>query len=84
MFRTSPAPTRARREALQVWRTAADLVSLRWQTFLDADSALRRFAFASYLAALDAEEAAAWDVAALAARDRDLVHLRLRGTSRAG
>ena len=76
MFMTRRPHTHASREALEVWRAAARLVSVRWQTFLDAESTARRFAFASYLAALDAEEAAAADVAALAARDRDLVHLR--------
>ena len=39
---------------------------------------MQRFAFASYLAALDAEEAAARDVAAVAARDRNLIHLRIQ------
>jgi len=49
-------------EALDVWRAAADLVSIRWQTFLEAEAESRRWAFASYVAALDAEEAAAADV----------------------
>jgi hypothetical protein len=81
MFRTSPPQTHAGREALEAWRAAAHLASARWQTCLDAESTTRGFAFASYLAALDAEEAAAADVAALAARDRDLVHLHLEGIS---
>ena len=76
MFLTSHPQTRASREALEVWRAAADLVSLRWRTFLDVDAGTRGFAFASYLAALDAEEAAARDLAALAAHERNLVHLR--------
>jgi hypothetical protein len=53
---------RGRAEALDVWRAAADLVSTRWQTFLEAEAESRRWAFASYVAALDAEEAAAADV----------------------
>jgi hypothetical protein len=83
MFLTTPPQTRASREALEVWRAAAHLVSARWQTFLGADCATRRFAFAAYVAALDAEQAAAADVAALAARDRSLVHLHIRGVSHA-
>jgi hypothetical protein len=50
--------------ALQTWREAASLVSTRWQVFLEAEPERRRSAFASYLAALDAEEAAASDMAA--------------------
>lgn len=82
MFSTSPPRTHASREAVHVWRATAHLVSVRWQAVLDADAETRRFAFASYLAALDAEEAAAADLAALAARDRDLVHLRFQEISR--
>ena len=84
MFLTTSPRTRASREALEVWRAAAHLVSARWQTVLDADSDTRRVAFASYLAALDAEEAAAADAAALAAHDRNLVHIRIEGISHAG
>ena len=40
----------------------------RWEVFLDAEADVRWFAFASYVAALDAEEAAATDLAELAAR----------------
>jgi hypothetical protein len=83
MFPTRSPQTHASRKAVAEWRAAAHLVSARWQTFLAADSKTRPLAFASYLAALDAEEAAAADVAALAARDRDLVHLRIQGISRA-
>ena len=83
MFLTTPPQRRASREALEVWRAAAHLVSARWQAFLQADREACRCAFASYLAALDAEEAAAADVAALAARDRNLVHLRIQGISHA-
>ena len=53
---------RGQAEALEVWRAAADLVRTRWQTFLEAEPECRRWAFASYVAALDAEEAAAADV----------------------
>jgi hypothetical protein len=54
-----------RARALETWREAASLVATRWQRFLDAEPESRAFAFASYVAALDAEEAAAADVAAL-------------------
>jgi hypothetical protein len=54
-----------RAQALEVWRDAEQLVSSRWDAFLKADSAARRFAFASYVAALDAEEAAASELASL-------------------
>ena len=80
---TTLPQTPASREACEAWRAAAHLVSVRWQIFLDAGSETRRLAFASYLAALDAEEAAAADVAALAACDRDVVHLRIHGISHA-
>jgi hypothetical protein len=46
-------------------REAASLVATRWQNFLDAERESRGFAFASYLAALNAEEAAAAEMAAL-------------------
>ena len=55
-------------QALDAWREAADLVSVRWATFLEADAETRRWAFASYVAALDAEEAAANELASLALR----------------
>lgn len=51
--------------ALETWREAASLVATRWQNFLDAEPESRAFAFASYIAALDAEEAAAAEMAAL-------------------
>jgi hypothetical protein len=56
---------RGRAQALDAWREAANLVSARWQLFLEAESESRRWAFASYVAALDAEEAAAAEMAAL-------------------
>jgi hypothetical protein len=52
-----------RAEALEVWREAEELVSTRWDVFLGAEPEARRFAFASYVAALDAEEAAAIQLA---------------------
>ena len=52
-------------EALNEWRDAARLVAARWATFLQAEREARTFAFASYVAALDAEEAAAAQVAAV-------------------
>jgi hypothetical protein len=78
MFLTRPPRTHASREAGHVWRAVAHLVSIRWQAVLDADAETRPFAFASYFAALDAEEAAAADLAALATRRRDLVHGRFQ------
>jgi hypothetical protein len=64
---TQELAARGRAEALDAWRDAANLVSTRWQLFLEAESESRRWAFASYVAALDAEEAAAAEMAALAA-----------------
>jgi hypothetical protein len=57
----APNPDRA----LETWREAASVVRLRWRTFLEADAARRQWAFASYVAALDAEEAAAAEMAIL-------------------
>ncbi len=65
---TSPFSAQARARALETWRDAAGLVSTRWQVFLDAEPESRQWAFASYSAALDIEEAAASDMAALSAR----------------
>jgi hypothetical protein len=63
---TQVLTARGQAEALYAWREAADLVATRWQLFLEADAEGRRWAFASYVAALDAEAAAAADMAALA------------------
>ena len=41
------------------------MVSQRWAVFLDAEPVTRSWAFASYVAALDAEQAAATELAAL-------------------
>ena len=57
-----------RAEALEVWRDAEQLVSTRWDAFLKAEHESRRFAFARYVAALDAEEAAALALWALSTR----------------
>jgi hypothetical protein len=62
---TQVLAARDRAQALDVWRDAANLVSTRWQLFVEAESEGRPWAFASYVAALDAEEAAAADMAAL-------------------
>jgi hypothetical protein len=48
---------------LETWRDAELLVQLRWDAFLDADRTSRGGAFAAYLAALDAEAAAAGELA---------------------
>jgi len=55
-------------EALETWRSAALLVSERWRPFLEAEPETRRWAFASCVAALDAQEAAAADVSGLYSR----------------
>ena len=60
--------TDPRAQALEEWRDAEQLVSTRWGTFLEAEDEARRFAYASYVAALDAEEAAATELASLALR----------------
>jgi hypothetical protein len=49
--------------ALDTWRDAELLVKLRWNTFLEANRASRPGAFAAYVAALDAEAAAAGELA---------------------
>ena len=49
--------------ALDMWRDAELLVQLRWDDFLEADRASRRGVFAAYVAALDAEAAAAGELA---------------------
>jgi hypothetical protein len=54
-----------RARALEAWRNAEQIAAQRWEAFLEAVPETRRWAFASYLAALDAEEAAANDLASL-------------------
>ena len=50
------------------WRAAARIVALRWEDVLRSDVDSRVFAFASYLAALDTEEAAAAQMARMLPR----------------
>lgn len=52
-----------RARPLEAWRAAARLVWTRWEVFLDAPPETRAGAFAAYLAALDAEAAAAAEIA---------------------
>jgi hypothetical protein len=51
--------------ALAAWRAAARLVSARWDGVLVADQGARDAAFAAYVAALDAEGAAADELAGM-------------------
>jgi hypothetical protein len=73
MFTTSPLTSlfaaRSRDQALEAWREAADLVGVRWHDFLEAGAESRPWAFARYVAALDAEEKAAAELSALALTD---------------
>jgi hypothetical protein len=55
-----------RAQALEAWRDAQQRVATRWHAFLKAGPETRRFAFASYVAALDAEEVAATELASFA------------------
>ncbi|MBV9196226.1 MAG: hypothetical protein JO168_18985 [Solirubrobacterales bacterium] len=63
---TQSQPSRIPLKALERWRAAAQLVAARWERFLHTEPEMRIFAYASYVAALDSEEAAAADLAALA------------------
>ena len=63
---TQVLASRDRAQALDAWREAANLVATRWQRFVEAESEGRQWAFAAYVAALDAEAAAAAELAALA------------------
>lgn len=54
---------RARALALDAWQTAAGRVWSRWDALLAAPEPMRPSAYAAYLAALDAEEAAAQRIA---------------------
>jgi hypothetical protein len=56
---------RSQARALETWREAASLVAIRWRVFLEAEPESRTWAFSSYVAALDAEAAAAADMAAV-------------------
>ena len=55
--------SKAHLQALDGWREAERLVAERWASFVQAEPVARQFAFASYVAALDAEEAAAAELA---------------------
>jgi predicted N-acyltransferase len=57
--------SRKHREALEGWRSAAEIAHDRWTQFTVAERATRPFMFAAYLAALDREEAAAAELALL-------------------
>lgn len=60
---TAPFARRDRAQALEAWRDAATLVAARWQRFVEVDPPRRAAAYAAYIAALDAEEAAAGEMA---------------------
>jgi hypothetical protein len=62
---TSQLPWHRQARALETWREAANVVATRWRVFVEAEAESRAWAFASYVAALDAEEAAAAELAAL-------------------
>jgi hypothetical protein len=62
---TSRFPVRGQARALESWREASGLVAIRWTEFREASPASRPRAFASYVEALDAEEAAAFELATL-------------------
>jgi hypothetical protein len=64
---TNVLVARSRARTLDMWREAASLVAARWQVFLEAEPESRAWAFSSYVAALDAEEAAAAEMAELPA-----------------
>ena len=55
-------------QAHEAWRDAESHVATRWRACLEAESESRAWAFACYVAALDAEAAAAADMAALSSR----------------
>ena len=54
-----------RARSLDGWRRAERLVSMRWDAFVVADRQGRSDAFAAYVVALDAEQAAAAKLAGL-------------------
>jgi len=68
--RSSPLfPAYGRTRAIEQWREAAQLVWTRWDAFQEAAPEARQWTFAAYVAALDAESAAAATVANLAIAD---------------
>ena len=64
---TNVLVARSQARGFDTWREAASLVATRWHVFLEAEPESRAWAFASYVAALDAEEAAAAEMAELPA-----------------
>ena len=56
-------PAQLQALALDMWRDAELVVQSRWDDFLVADRASRGGVFAAYVAALDAEAAAAGELA---------------------
>jgi hypothetical protein len=65
--------TRRLTRARAAWRETARIVALRWEVFLAAESEARAFAYSSYVAALDAEERAAAQIARLLSPTLDVV-----------
>jgi hypothetical protein len=53
-----PRPKALNRRAMKAWRAAAELVWTRWELAREASGDRRAGAFATYLAALDAEAGA--------------------------
>jgi hypothetical protein len=51
---------------LQAWREADEVVSVRWAACVQPEPQTRQWRFVAYVAALDAEEAAAVEIAVLA------------------
>ena len=64
-FMTRHLTARKYSEALEGWRSAAELAHDRWNQFTVAEGRARQSMFAAYLAALDREEAAAARLALL-------------------
>ena len=65
---TFPFGRDPRIEALDVWRAAERLVAERWDQYTTAERSQAPAAYSAYLAALDAEEAAAGDLQQLSLR----------------
>jgi hypothetical protein len=65
---TASTGIRRRARRVEAWRAAAGVVWMRWEALLAAPPEARARAFAAYMAALDAEAAAAVDLAATTPR----------------
>jgi hypothetical protein len=65
---TASTGTQRRARRVEVWRATAGVVWMRWEAFLEAPRETRAGAFAAYMSALDAEAAAAADIAATTPR----------------